>query len=130
MSLTTNRSDELDQIDVTIQSLAATRRILNNVMVAKEPGGEHEQELDEINVDLDHKYRNKNMTELDTEWCGCCISLFGDTRKSQKWKDDTGSQEEEIVTTQPTPASSAWGGQAQGALIKNELEDEMEVNLQ
>ena len=51
MSLTTNRRDEPDQIDVTIQSLAATRRIL---LVAKEMysehGGEHEQQLDEINV--------------------------------------------------------------------------------
>ena len=54
MSLTTNRRDEPDQIDVTIQSLAATRRIL---LVAKEMysehGGEHEQQLDEINVDLE-----------------------------------------------------------------------------
>ena len=69
------------------------------------------------------------MTKLDTDWCGCCISLFGDTRKSQKWKDDTGSQKE-MATMQPTSASSGWGGQAQGALIKNELENEMEINLQ
>ena len=100
-----------------------------------EHGDEHEntakpKELDEINVDLDHENRNKNMTELDTEWCCCCISLFGDTQKAKKWKDDTGSQEEEIVTTQPTPARSGWGGQTQGALIKNELEDKMEINLQ
>ena len=131
MSLTTNRCDELDQIDVTIQSVAASRRIFMVVEeMYSEHGGEHEQKLDEINVDLDHKYRNKNMTELDTEWCGCCISLFGDTRKSQKWKDDTGSQNKEIVTMQPTSASSGWCGQAEGVLIKNELENELEINLQ
>ena len=128
MSLTTNRSDELDQINVTKQSVAATRRILT--VVERMYSAHGEQKLDEITVDLDHKYRNKNMTELNTEWCGCCISLFGDTRKSQKWKDDIGSQKKEIVTMQPTSASSGWCGQAEGALIKNELENEMEINLQ
>ena len=125
MSLTTNRSDELD---LTNQSAAATRRILTVAKQMYSAHGHEEQKFDEITVDLDHKYRNKNMTELNTEWCGCCISLFGDTRKSQKWKDDTGSQKE-IVTMQPTSASSEWGGQPQGVLI-NELENEMEINLQ
>ena len=130
--MTTNISDK-DQIDITIQCAAATGRIRKGTeemyMDLEEKHKNTQQEIHEINVDQEK--REKNMTELDTEWCGCCISLFGGTQKSQKWKDDTDSQKEETVTTQPLPANSAgWRGQAQGAFIKSELENEMETNLQ
>ena len=127
MSMTTNRSDK-DQIEITIQCAAASRRIRK---VAEEMymdlEEKHENTQQKINVDQEK--REKNMTELDTQCCGCC--LFVGTQKSQKCKDDTDSQKEETVTTQPLPANSAgWGGQAQGAFIKSELaENEMETNL-